>query len=269
MRVNDSMLALRRAIEADFKPPESMRQLSRGGKRRAFGQWRDRSPLIGNWLQVPEPDLELDAIEAQELDKERARLLLLRYGIVFRELTLRETDALHWQPVFRALRLMELRGEVVSGRFFEGIPGPQFITPEALRCFHEDRSEQIFFINACDPASLSGMGLGAHGGDLPHRVVSNHLVYHGAALVLTVARRGKALQFFVEPDCESIDRYLDVLGHLCYRSFQPVRRLTIETINGKGVLQSPYLKRLEENFNIMRDHRSITCLLYTSPSPRD
>ena len=255
---NDSMLALRRAIEADFKPLESMRQLSRGGKRRAFGQWRGRSPLIGNWLQVPEPDLELDAIEVQELDKERARLLLLRYGIVFRELTLRETDAMHWQPVFRALRLMELSGEIVSGRFFEGIPGPQFITPEALRCFHEDRSEQIFFINACDPASLSGMGLGAHGGDLPHRVVSNHLVYHGAALVLTVAKRGKALQFFVEPDCESIDRYLEVLGHLCYRSFQPVRRLTIETINGKGVLQSPYLKRLEENFNIMRDHRSIT-----------
>jgi len=165
---------------------------------------------------------------------------------------------MRWPSVFRALRLMELSGEVVSGRFFEGIPGPQFITPEALRCFHEDRSDQVFFINACDPVSLSGMGLRAHGDNLPNRVPSNHLVYHGENLVLTVARRGKALQFLVEPDCEHLDRYFSVLGHLCYRSFQAVRRLTVDTINGEAVLQSPYLKRLEENFNIIRDYRSIT-----------
>ena len=255
---NDTVLALRRGIETDFKPLENMRQLAGAGKRRAFGQWRSRSPLVGNWLRVPASDQDLDAIETEELNKERARLMLARSGIAIRELCLRETDAFEWRLIFRALRLMELSGEVISGHFFKNIPGPQFMTPESLRCFQDQCGDRIFFINACDPASPSGLGLGSHGDDLPRRIASNYLVYHGSELVLTVSKRGKSLNFHVSPDNIHIDEYLNILAHLSYRSFQPVRQLGIDTINSEPAINSPFLSRIEQCFNVARDHKSIT-----------
>ena len=255
---NDTVLALRRGIETEFKPPDDVQAMSRGGRRRAFNTWRARSPLVGNWLRLQRPDTDLDPIEQQELEKERVRLLLNRYGILFRELCQRESDALEWRNLFRALRLMELSGEVISGHFFEQIPGPQFMIRESLRLFQEDRENQIFFINATDPVSPSGLGLGAHGEDLPRRVASNYLVYQGSHLVLTVARRGKELTFAVEPDNGHISDYLQVLNHLIYRAFQPVRQLSIETINSRPATESPYLPGIEEVFNIYRDYKNVT-----------
>ena len=68
-----------------------------------------------------------------------------------------------------------------------------------LRIFQENLSNQIFFINADDPVSVSGLGLGAHNERLPRRISSSYLVYHGHDLVLTIARRGKELIVFGNP----------------------------------------------------------------------
>jgi ATP-dependent helicase Lhr and Lhr-like helicase len=68
-----------------------------------------------------------------ELDKERARMVLARFGVIFRELLEHELPPLRWPRLFRALRLLELSGEIVAGHFFDGIPGLQFATHEAIR----------------------------------------------------------------------------------------------------------------------------------------
>ena len=263
---NDSIGALRRGIETEFKVEDSLfsKNVTRTGRghRGTFNRWQGSMPFTGNWFRVPDTSdeldlLELDLLEQQELDKERARLLLSRYGLVFRELCQRESAAFKWAPLFRALRLMELSGEVVSGRFFENIPGPQYITATALGLFQKDRSGSIFFINAADPISPSGLGLGSHGQDLPRRVPSNYLVYHGQALVLTVAKRGKELLFHVPPDSKDLPSYLEVLHHLIYRSFQPVKQLRVEFINQVTASTSAYLPALRDQFNLFSDYKSI------------
>lgn len=260
---NDSFAALRKGIENNFKVDKieapnatQMRRTRRG----AFNRWRGAMPFAGNWYLINKSEDALELLEQQEQNRERARLLLDRYGIVFRELCERESDAFIWRTIFRTLRLMELSGEVVSGHFFQGIPGPQYMTPTALRFFQEPitkENNQVFFLNATDPVSPSGLGLGIHGDQLPRRIPSNYLVYDGDTLVLLVGKRGKELKFLVPPDHERLNEYLKVLHHMMYRSFDPVRKLTIETINDEPAVSSPYLKCLEETFNILRDYKSV------------
>ena len=113
------------------------------------------------------------------------------------------------------------------------------------------------FDNAADPISPCGLGLGAFGSDLPRRLSSNHLVFHGGSLVMTSARMGKSLSIFVEPECEFIEEYFGFLHHLCYRSFKPVKHLTIEEINGEPATSSPYLEPIEATFNVFHDYKCV------------
>jgi ATP-dependent Lhr-like helicase len=113
------------------------------------------------------------------------RLLLERHGILFRTLLERELPSLRWSAVFRALRLMELSGEVLGGRFFDGVPGLQFMAPEAFRRLRRGLPEdRIFWLCAADPASICSLGLEGLEIDLPDRRAGNHLVFHGPRTVL-------------------------------------------------------------------------------------
>ena len=58
-----------------------------------------------------------------------AMLLLRRYGVLFRAVCQRERLGIHWRDLHRALRLMELRGDVHGGRFVNGYAGEQFALP--------------------------------------------------------------------------------------------------------------------------------------------
>jgi len=124
----------------------------------------------------------------EELSKDRIRQLFRRYGILFRELLANELPLLQWRLLFRSLRLMELSGEVLSGHFFEGIPGLQFISPEAFRMLQEPLPQDArFWLSAVDPASLCGTPLAPLKASLPPRLASTHLVYEGSSLVLVSA----------------------------------------------------------------------------------
>jgi ATP-dependent Lhr-like helicase len=61
-----------------------------------------------------------------------ARQLLLRYGVVFRDLLARESGLPPWRDLLVALRRLEARGEIRGGRFVTGFVGEQFALPEAL-----------------------------------------------------------------------------------------------------------------------------------------
>jgi ATP-dependent Lhr-like helicase len=67
-----------------------------------------------------------------EAAEEIARILLKRYGVVFKRLLEREGIALPWRVLLRIYHRLEARGEIRGGRFVAGISGEQFALPEAV-----------------------------------------------------------------------------------------------------------------------------------------
>jgi ATP-dependent Lhr-like helicase len=67
-----------------------------------------------------------------EATEEIARILLKRYGVVFKRLLEREGITLPWRVLLRIYHRLEARGELRGGRFVAGISGEQFALPEAV-----------------------------------------------------------------------------------------------------------------------------------------
>ncbi|MCP4629474.1 MAG: hypothetical protein GY850_39115 [bacterium] len=206
-------------------------------------------------------------IEIEERKKDRVRILFDRYGILFRELLVNEAPPFKWASIFRSLRLMELSGEIMAGYFFEGIPGPQFISRKAFRILQRKLPENaIYWINATDPVSLCGIQIDAIKGLLPKRVPGTHLVCRGKDLVLISQRNGKSLTINIDPDDPNLTECFGFLRHMQNRQFQPIRRGTIETINGEEAAGSSYVDTLRTSFEVLIEHKSV--ILYSSPTNR-
>ena len=90
-----------------------------------------------------------------------ARVLLRRYGVVFRRLLDNEPRTLAWWQLVRALRRMEARGDVRGGRFVTGVSGEQFALPEAVGLLRRVRrnapSGRPVPVSAADPLNLTGI----------------------------------------------------------------------------------------------------------------
>ena len=262
---NDSFAAVRQGLATGFKPPQTTAPLRsgtrsrRGAARSAFSRWKAAMPRAGNWFKINYPELDDDLLSRQELQKDRIRLLLNRYGLLFRELLFRELPMFRWAALLRTLRLMDLSGEIHSGCFFQGIAGLQFIAPEYLSLLQRDTNKRpIYWLNAIDPASLCGLGLQEIPYPQPRRIASNHLVYRGAELIVTSQRKGRKLHFTISPDDPDLSVSLGFLHHLLNRRFQPRRHVTVETINDRSATESPYLPAFMEAFDVVRDPQSIT-----------
>ena len=83
-----------------------------------------------------------------EAAEEIARILLKRYGVVFKRLLEREGIALPWRVLLRIYHRLEARGELRGGRFVAGISGEQFALPEAvgmLRAIRRTRTGAMDF----------------------------------------------------------------------------------------------------------------------------
>jgi ATP-dependent Lhr-like helicase len=198
----------------------------------------------------------MDALEHEEITKDRIDILFSRYGILFRELLAGELPDLRWSRIFRRLRLMELSGEIYSGRFFDQIPGIQFISPEALRQLRDQiPRDHVYWLNACDPASLCGIGVDALKSIMPRRLPTSHLVFHGSRLVLVSRRLGKELEINTPP--EKIGPYLGFFRSLMNRSFQPLKKIRVDRINSVDSIDSPYLHALLD-FGFTLDYRTLT-----------
>ena len=89
-----------------------------------------------------------------------AHMLLMRYGVLFRDLLQREANAPKWRDLQRMLRRLEARGEVRGGRFVSGFPGEQYALPEAVESLRATRDlahDQVAALAACDPVNLIGI----------------------------------------------------------------------------------------------------------------
>ncbi len=129
-------------------------------------QRRRRMPLMsieeaGRWTLRMRADAPGDARSGAHVEAV-ARVLLRRYGVVFRRLLEREADWLPpWYELLRVYRRLEARGEIRGGRFVNGVAGEQYALPEAvgsLRAMRKKPSDDtLVSISAADPLNLVGV----------------------------------------------------------------------------------------------------------------
>lgn len=256
---NEDPGELRRALTRQFAPPkvEPERPGATHGRRRSHGaaaRWRANLAAGGRWLALPRSDEELDPLDALELDKDRARLVLGRYGVVFRELLARELPSLSWGRLFRALRLLELGGEIVSGRFFDELTGPQFALPTAVKLFAGGFPEDAsWWCSAVDPAAPSGLGIAGLGG--PRRLAGNAIAYRGATPIGVL--EGKRLELVPAPGDPDVEVAVAPLRARLGRSVAPEASVSITTINGIDAAKSPYLPALAAFAEVSRTGKGI------------
>ena len=101
------------------------------------------------------------AICERYLQNAHARILLGRYGVLFRDLLARESNAPKWRDLLPILRRLEARGEIRGGRFVNGAFGEQFAMPvavESLRAMRkQEPSGEVVTVSAADPLNLVGI----------------------------------------------------------------------------------------------------------------
>jgi ATP-dependent Lhr-like helicase len=158
---------------------------------RAEGRRKGRTAIFGmenagRWslLHAPgstEPN-EIGSDECEQI----ARLLLRRYGVVFRRLLRREANLPPWRDLMRVFYRLEARGEVRGGRFVAGFQGQQFALAEAVTRLREVRrtpgADELVSVSAADPLNLAGI---VTPGDLVTAVADNRVLFADGVVVAT------------------------------------------------------------------------------------
>ena len=140
---------------------ENLRALIDPKRRRGEGRGRSRRPrhAAGRWALVRHlgpltpPGERIEAWADQ---------LILRWGVLFRDLLTREATAPFWRDLAPVLRRKEAQGELRGGRFVLGLSGEQFASPEALDLLRavrraESHPEDDLRIANADPLNLTGI----------------------------------------------------------------------------------------------------------------
>ena len=121
------------------------------------GRWSPlRTDIVrgasGNGVENPGPDSAAEMF---------ARVLLRRYGVVFRRLCERESFPITWYQLGRIYRRLEARGEIRGGYFVGGVSGEQFALPEAIGLLRSVRKASLdgdlITLSAADPLNLQGI----------------------------------------------------------------------------------------------------------------
>ncbi len=140
--------------------PEEKRAPFSSTERRRHHKAITSVEFAGRWsllrpIKPSEPGKREEAIEAF------ARVLLRRYGIVFRRMMERESLYVSWFELSRAYRRLEARGEIRGGYFVNGVSGEQFALPEAVGLLRSIRkmptTGALIAISAADPLNLAGI----------------------------------------------------------------------------------------------------------------
>jgi ATP-dependent Lhr-like helicase len=112
----------------------------------------------GRWSLFPPFAAPIDQLQRAE---RWARLLLARYGVMFRDLLARESLSPPWHELVRIYRRLEMRGEIRGGRFVAGVAGEQYALPDAVDRLRQlrdaPRADHWQVISAADPLNLVGV----------------------------------------------------------------------------------------------------------------
>jgi ATP-dependent Lhr-like helicase len=93
----------------------------------------------GRWTLLP-PARPVEEVE--ELAETVAWQLLLRWGVVFRDVYVQERLSVPWREILWALRRLEARGLIRGGRFVTGITGEQFADERTLPLLRPRRGKR-------------------------------------------------------------------------------------------------------------------------------
>jgi ATP-dependent Lhr-like helicase len=179
------------AVRSLWSARETWRRRHRSDARSRLGSQRAqtlRAGGEGRWALLPgmtvadggaRPGDELDP---DGLAENVAAQLLARWGVVFWDLTVRESLAVPWREVMWALRRFEARGLVRGGRFVTGFSGEQYALPEAVdhlrRVRRAGQTGGVVRVNAADPLNLIGTVVG---GDRVPAVRNRWVAYRDGA----------------------------------------------------------------------------------------
>jgi ATP-dependent Lhr-like helicase len=145
---------------------ENLRSLVDPKRRRGEGRGRNARPrhAAGRWALVRHTS---NAVTNEARAAAFADQLLLRWGVIFRDLLARETLAPPWRDLLPVLRRKEAQGEIRGGRFVSGFTGEQFARPEALDLLRAIRraesstdkqaADDLPEIPNSDPLNLAGI----------------------------------------------------------------------------------------------------------------
>jgi ATP-dependent Lhr-like helicase len=248
----DTLAPLQRGRACRYQLPAAATPSNRRvrARRGGLGGWP------GAWYLLPYETQPPSALEELETAKERCRILLDRYGVLTRELANREGGVFAWKRLFRALRIMELGGEVTTGLFFEGLSGPQFATPAAVRLLSSPLPPAGFWLNAMDPAAPTGLGIDWDEPlALPQRRASNHLAFNLGRLIMVSERSGARLRIASDLTADDVQIITAWLAEQVRR----VGRIRIEHINDAASAPSDILQQLRDalpaDVQVEHDHR--------------
>ncbi len=138
---------------------ENLRALIDPKRRRGEGRGRLARPrhAAGRWARVTH---EASTLTREERARRHAQQLLLRWGVLFRDMLARETVSPPWRDLAPVLRRMEAQGEIRGGRFVAGFTGEQFARPEAidlLRAVRRAGADTLDDAPPADPLNLTGI----------------------------------------------------------------------------------------------------------------
>ena len=128
-----------------------------GAGRRELRSARSRAHSAGRWTLLR--SAFGPALAAEDRAEQWCRLLLRRYGVMFRDLLANEAAAPSWYELVKVYRRLESRGEIRGGRFVTKVAGEQFALPEViplLRSAANEPDEMPLVLSATDPLNLTG-----------------------------------------------------------------------------------------------------------------
>lgn len=154
------------------------------------GRWSAIRKRSGNIESPKTPELRLQHHKEKTVRNEHiARILLRRYGIVFRKVLERETHIPPWYELLYVYRRMEARGEIRGGRFLQGFSGEQFALIDAIAPLRKMRGQtsdgKLVTVAGCDPLNLTGI---ITPGKRVTSNIKNQILYRDGEPVATMVR---------------------------------------------------------------------------------
>ncbi|MFZ5515301.1 MAG: DEAD/DEAH box helicase [Candidatus Zhuqueibacterota bacterium] len=270
---NDTLAAVRAGKPA--QPAERADDPARDqASRKRYGRTHRYRPVAGSGRWALLPGRDAAAIGSSAMLEALARQILLRYGMVSREIFQLENWPVPWRSLYEKLVQLEWRGEIRRGYFVRGFSGMQFALPEAADLLRSDGRREsnghMALINTCDPANLYGAA-----SPLPvlHpffpdwrllRHPNNFLVLQNGVPILAIEARGERLTPLRDLSHEEKQSAISLLPDILFDpgNWRRIRGIRVEEWNGAPVRKSEiagYLKQagFRDEFKMMILERPI------------
>src|SRR5437763_10147295 len=160
---SDSFDGLRALLVPSNKRPTFGRNIGKRGRKTSLAsiEFAGRWSLLRNDVDSQPSGNRAEDFAREAAIEKFARILLRRYGVVFRRLLERESFSVTWYQLARIYRRWEARGEIRGGYFVGGVSGEQFALPEAIGLLRSIRKEspnhELITLSAADPLNLQGI----------------------------------------------------------------------------------------------------------------